>query len=180
MISLYREGKREAGAKLHWEVRHQYVGILNLCQRYKVTHEYAISRVRTESQARARFINAFALVAMPAVAVLGVLLAYILIKQILGPIRQLALSTVPADPGARVPDEVKALSSRVHSLIEDVDQAQTELERSQEHLLQSGKLAMVGKLAAGVAHSIRNPLTSVNFRLHSLKTFPGDVPFPAG
>ena len=57
-----------------------------------MTHEYAISRVRTESQARARFINAFALVAVPAVAILGVLLAYILIKQILGPIRQLALS----------------------------------------------------------------------------------------
>jgi signal transduction histidine kinase len=170
VISLYREGKREAGAKLHWEVRHQYVGILNLCQRYKTTHEYAISRVRTESQARARFINAFALVAMPAVALLGVLLAYILLKQILGPIRQLALSTAPPEPGARVPDEVTALSSRVHSLIENVDQAQIELERSQEHLLQSGKLAMVGKLAAGVAHSIRNPLTSVNFRLHSLKT----------
>ena len=169
VISLYREGKRDAGAKLHWEVRHQYVEILNLSNRYKVTHEYAISRVRTESQARARFINAFALVAMPAVAVLGLLLAYILIKQILGPIRQLALATAPASPGRRVPDEVEALSSRVHSLIEDVDQAQTELERSQEHLLQSGKWAMVGKLAAGVAHSIRNPLTSVNMRLFSLK-----------
>ena len=97
----------------------------NLCQRYKVTHEYAISRVRTESQARARFINAFAMVAVPAVAVLGVLLAYILIKQILGPIRQLALSTAPADPGAQVPDEVKALSYRVHSLMEGMDQAQS-------------------------------------------------------
>jgi signal transduction histidine kinase len=170
VIALYREGEREAGAKLHWQIRHQYVEILNLCQRYKVTHEFAISRVRTESRGRARFLNAFALVAMPAVAVLGVLLAYILIKQILGPIRQLALSTVPPDPGRPLPDEVTALSSRVYSLIEDVDQAQTELTRSQEHLLQSGKLAMVGKLAAGVAHSIRNPLTSVNFRLHSLKT----------
>ena len=68
-----------------------------------------------------------------------------------------------------MPDEVAALSNRVHSLIEDVDLAQTELTRSQEHLLQSGKWAMVGKLAAGVAHSIRNPLTSVNMRLFSLK-----------
>jgi len=169
VISLYREGRREEGAKLHWEVRRQYVEILNLCRRYKLTHEYAISRARTESRARARFINAFALAAIPAVAVLGVWLAYILIKQILGPIRQLALETAPANPDTRVPDEVKALSSRVHNLIEDVDQAQTELTRSQEHLLQSGKWAMVGKLAAGVAHSIRNPLTSVNMRLFSLK-----------
>jgi signal transduction histidine kinase len=169
VIALYREGKKEAGAKLHWEIRHQYVEILNLCRRYKLTHEFAISRVRTESKARARFINAFALVAMPMVAVFGVLLAYILINQILGPIRQLALESAPAQPGVRVPDEVEALSSRMHSLIEDVDQAQTELERSHEHLLQSGKWAMVGKLAAGVAHSIRNPLTSVNMRLFSLK-----------
>jgi signal transduction histidine kinase len=106
---------------------------------------------------------------MPGVTILGVLLAYILIRQILGPIRQLALETAPANPGSPVPDEVKALSRRVHSLMENVDQAQSELERSQEHLLQSGKWAMVGKLAAGVAHSIRNPLTSVNMRLFSLK-----------
>jgi signal transduction histidine kinase len=169
VINLYREGKRQAGAKLHWEVRQQYVEILNLCRRYKLTNESAISRVRKESQARAGFINVFALAAISGVAVLGVLLAYILIKQVLGPIRQLALETGPANPVTRVPDEVKALSSRVHSLIEDVDQAQIELERSQEHLLQSGKWAMVGKLAAGVAHSIRNPLTSVNMRLFSLK-----------
>ncbi|MFZ5447176.1 MAG: ATP-binding protein [Thermodesulfobacteriota bacterium] len=169
VIGLYQDGQREAGAQLHWQVRQQFVDILNLCQRYKLIQEFVISRVRTESQARARFINAFALAVVPAVALLGVLLAYILIKQILGPIRQLALETAPVNPGAPVPDEVKALSSRVHSLIEDVDQAQTELERSQEHLLQSGKWAMVGKLAAGVAHSIRNPLTSVNMRLHTLK-----------
>jgi signal transduction histidine kinase len=145
------------------------VEILNLCRRYKLINESAIARVRKESQARAGFVDVFALVAISGVAVLGVLLAYILIKQVLGPIRQLALETAPANPVTRVPDEVKALSSRVHSLIEDVDQAQIELERSQEHLLQSGKWAMVGKLAAGVAHSIRNPLTSVNMRLFSLK-----------
>jgi signal transduction histidine kinase len=164
--SAYTEAMRETIAQIDTQY-HQYV--INLCKRYKVTHEFAISRVRTESRARARFINAFALVAMPAVALLGVLLAYILIKQILEPIRQLALATAPATLGTRVPDEMVALSNRVHSLIEDVDQAQTELTRSQEHLLQSGKWAMVGKLAAGVAHSIRNPLTSVNMRLYSLK-----------
>jgi signal transduction histidine kinase len=169
VIKLYQEGKREEGAQFHWEVRRQFTSLIELCERYKLIHEYAIARVRTESQARARFINAFALAAMPVVGALGLLLAYVLVKQILGPIRRLALETAPVNPGTDVPDEVKALSSRVHSLIEDVDQAQSELERSQEHLLQSGKWAMVGKLAAGVAHSIRNPLTSVNMRLFSLK-----------
>jgi signal transduction histidine kinase len=50
-----------------------------------------------------------------------------------------------------------------------VDETRTELERSKEHLLQSEKLVMVGKLAAGMAHSIRNPLTSVKMRLFSLR-----------
>jgi signal transduction histidine kinase len=169
VIGLYREGRREAGAQLHWQVRQQYIDILNLCRRYKLIQENRIARVRAESRARARFINGFALVVVPLVVVLGVLLAYILIKQILEPVRQLALEAAPANPAAFAPDEVKALSTRVHNLIEDVDQAHSELTRSQEHLLQSGKWAMVGKLAAGVAHSIRNPLTSVNMRLFSLK-----------
>ncbi len=169
VINLYKEGKRDEGARLHWEARRQFETIIALCQRYKLIHEYTIARVRTESQVRARYINALALATMPAIAVLGVLLAYILMKQILGPIRRLAIETAPANPGAPPPDEVKAISRRVHSLMVDMDQAQSELERSQEHLLQSGKWAMVGKLAASVAHSIRNPLTSVKLRLFSME-----------
>ena len=169
VIDLYHRGKRQAGARRHWEARRQFASLLNLCDRYKLMHEYAISRTRTESETQARLLNTFALVALPGATILGILLAYILIRQILGPIRQLALETAPANPGSPGPDEVKALSRRVHSLMENVDQAHSELERSQEHLLQSGKWAMVGKLAAGVAHSIRNPLTSVNMRLFSLK-----------
>lgn len=170
VIALYQEGNREAGLKRHLELRRQFLDLLALCDRYKVMQEYAIARARTESRAQARFVDTFALAALPVAALLAALLAYILIKQILTPIRQLALETGPS-PSVREAsgDEVKTLSRRVHSLIEDVDLAQTELTRSQEHLLQSGKWAMVGKLAAGVAHSIRNPLTSVNMRLFSLK-----------
>jgi signal transduction histidine kinase len=49
-----------------------------------------------------------------------------------------------------------------------VDQTQSELQKSRESLLQAEKMALVGKLAAGMAHSIRNPFTSVKMRLFSL------------
>ena len=42
-----------------------------------------------------------------------------------------------------------------------VEQRTTELKAMQTHLIQSEKLAGVGKLAAGVAHEINNPLTCV-------------------
>ena len=109
------------------------------------------------------------LVALPGALVMGALLLYILFHQVLEPIRLLAFGSEKGSKGGRVVNEVKALSNRVTSLMEDVDQTQTQLQQSREHLLQAEKLAMVGKLAAGVAHTIRNPLTSVKMRLFSME-----------
>jgi signal transduction histidine kinase len=168
VINLYKVGQRDQGAKLHWEIRHQFLEIYDLCENYKLVNQGMVSQIKNESLAQARFIKTLALIVMPSVVFLGLLLTYILIKQLLEPIRQLSMQTGLRAGAPGEPDEVQALSRRVHDLIVNVDQAQTKLERSQEHLLQSEKMAMVGKLAAGVAHSIRNPLTSVKMRLFSM------------
>jgi signal transduction histidine kinase len=101
---------------------------------------------------------------------LGITLGVLLLNRVLVPIRLLAL-TANRDGGVSLdePDEVKALGKKIQGLIESVDTTRIELEQSREHLLQSEKLAQTGKLAAGVAHSIRNPLTSVKMRLFSLE-----------
>lgn len=70
---------------------------------------------------------------------------------------------VPRSSGfGQVVEQVQALRDAVH-------QTQEQLDKSHENLRQAEKLAMVGKLAAGVAHSVRNPLTSVKLRLFSLE-----------
>lgn len=43
----------------------------------------------------------------------------------------------------------------------ELAKAYKELQQLQNHLIQSEKLAFIGKLAAGIAHEINNPLTSV-------------------
>lgn len=168
VIELYRSGERESGFKLHMEIRGQFLNIRALCEQYKEIHAQSIAEARSDIQDRVRSLNILALIAMPGAVILAAILVYILLNQVLEPVRRLAVGAGPAG-GTRIKDEVKELSRRVHNLMEDVDQTQTQLQQSREHLVQSEKLALVGKLAAGVAHSVRNPLTSVKMRLFSLE-----------
>lgn len=172
VIALYREGRRDEGAHRHWTVRDQFHNIYALTERFKNLHEQQIQHNQGLFTRKAHRLTTLAWAALPVALLVGVSLAVVLWSQILEPIRRLAFDqekgifTVPAEDAR---DEVQALSRRMHSLLEDVDRAHEELEESREHLIQSEKLAMVGKLAAGVAHSIRNPLTSVKMRLFSLE-----------
>lgn len=50
-------------------------------------------------------------------------------------------------------------------------QDRTEERRLENSLLQAGKLAAIGQLAAGVAHEINNPLTAINANAQMLKLF---------
>ena len=53
-------------------------------------------------------------------------------------------------------------------LEERVRKATEDLKKTQEQLIQSSRLSALGQLSAGVAHEIRNPLTSIRILIHSL------------
>jgi signal transduction histidine kinase len=167
VIELYTSGDRERGARLHEEVRNHFFKVLDYCENYKNFCTQKIQDIKASSYDQAKKLRIIAGTAVLLVLLLGVVLAFVLVNDILEPLRRL---TMEADPRASPDrtDEVKALSRSVRGLIEDMDQTQNELEKSREHLLQAEKMVLVGKLAAGTAHSIRNPLTSVKMRLFSL------------
>jgi len=168
VITFYNAGEREAGAKLHARVRSHFFRILELCEDYKDVHRKRIEFSRTKTNTQAKRLRFIAGIAVWTAILLGALLAFVLITQILNPLRRLTLDTDNVSRPVKSGNEVKAVSRRVHSLMEDVDRTKTQLERSQKYLLQAEKLALAGKLGAGVAHSVRNPLTSVKMRLFSL------------
>ena len=58
-------------------------------------------------------------------------------------------------------DEVGALIAAFNKMEEDLTQRDIELEKKNEELLQSRKLASIGTLAAGVAHELNNPLNNI-------------------
>ena len=168
VILHYKEGDRQTGARLHKETRNRFFTILDLCEEYKALHRKAIEQVREQSFLQARNLRLAAGTAILAVLILGVLLAFVLTKQILIPIRRLALEADRHVEPTGAGDEVNILSQSVRGLIKDADHTQAALDKSRETLLQAEKMASVGKLAAGMAHSVRNPLTSVKMRLFSL------------
>lgn len=59
------------------------------------------------------------------------------------------------------------VQERTRELADTVDR----LKLAQEQLLQAGKMAAVGQLAAGVAHEINNPIGFVNSNLGTLATY---------
>ncbi len=71
-------------------------------------------------------------------------------------------------------DELAVLGERFNSMIARIRQANEELRKTHEKMIQSEKLASVGILAAGVAHEINNPLGGIFNFVQMLKENGGD------
>ena len=168
VVDLYRSGNQETGAVLHEKVRKNFFMILELCETYKNLFKIKAQDVKKQSLLQAEKFRIVAGSAILIVLGLAIILIFFLVHGVLEPVRRLTLETDRNKGFEKTTDEVKTLSTSVHDLIKEYDQTQFELEKSREHLLQSEKMALVGNLAAGTSHSIRNPLTSVKMRLFSL------------
>jgi signal transduction histidine kinase len=168
VIALYKAGRRKEGAELHKTVRQQFFDILGLCDNFKFDHLKQIQQMQADNRntvARLR-IAFITTIFFQMVLVIG--LGFIFIHQILSPVHRMLQTTAKIGRTEKAANVVTALGQSINLLIQDVDQAQHELEKSRENLLQAEKMALVGRLAAGMAHSIRNPFTSVKMRLFSL------------
>ncbi|BBO79592.1 hypothetical protein DSCO28_01580 [Desulfosarcina ovata subsp. sediminis] len=168
VIKYYESGQDQSGSALHQDVRNRFFSILQMCEDYKRIQTQSIIAAKQAALTEAARLRDTATAVIVTHILLVVLLAYLLINQILNPVRALILETSRSDNIELTGNDVKTLSKSVRGLIEDVGQTQVELEKSRENLLQAEKMAMVGKLAAGMAHSVRNPFTSVKMRLFSL------------
>jgi len=69
----------------------------------------------------------------------------------------------------------EALRRSNASLDKEVQQKVAELQRIQQQLLQSEKMASIGQLAAGVAHEINNPVGYITSNLGTLKNYVEDL-----
>lgn len=169
VIEMYQSGDRKKGENLHWEVRNHFFDLNKMCQTYERLNEEEIQRLREKARQKVTRMSSFVVIGLIVSAVLGVFLAFLLVVQVIGPIRRLAKMAPEPEETDMPANEVTMLGSRVRGMMADMDRTRSELEQSQEMLMHSEKMALVGKLATEVAHSIRSPMTSINMRLFSLQ-----------
>jgi signal transduction histidine kinase len=105
----------------------------------------------------------------------GVSGAALLGRRIARPIRRLAAGTIRVSRGDffhKIPveskDEIGDLARSFNEMSAQLLRAQRQMEEANKRMVQAEKLASIGRLAATIAHEIRNPLTSVKLNIQKV------------
>lgn len=154
-------------SELHERQRVDFFRLLELCRTFRESQRDLILSIEQQSKRRSATLRLFAYTGIAIFVAVGGVFLSILYRQILTPLRGLVIRA-GGDSSEKIRDEVDSLKQSLQSMIRDFDETTGELARSRKSLLQAERMAMVGELAAGVAHTIRNPFTSIKMRMFSL------------
>ncbi len=106
---------------------------------------------------------------------IGIVGAVILANRITNPLNRLVEATIKVSKGdfsqeidISSQDEVGNLAQSFNEMSRRLQIARQKMEAANRKLIQAEKLASIGRISAGIAHEIRNPLTSVKLNIQKI------------
>lgn len=94
------------------------------------------------------------------ILILGALVAYILARRLVVPLTELARKA-PDFGEQALPDHLTSRSDELGLLARSLESARTKILLEQDMRKQSERLAMLGQIATGLAHEIKNPASAI-------------------
>ena len=123
------------------------------------------TRARQVVEAEARRYREMSIVILVTALLFGAVLCFLLVRWIVQPLEAIRkatgrimlgeMDTIPMGPAIRS-------STEGMELVESLNKMLSALEAKQNQLIQSTKLAAIGKVTAGIAHEINNPLNNIS------------------
>lgn len=116
------------------------------------------------------------MLAVPVLALLGVSIWW-LTRRSLMPLEELreTVALVPEQSWVRMPEErrgeVGELARAFNQMLDELEQVREHERETQEKFHHAERVAVVGKLAAGVAHEVRNPLAGIANLVENLERY---------
>ena len=172
-IQIYNSGSaKRASEMLLSEVGSLFEDVHRLSRKFNAASLGYIEQANSNANRRIRNDTFIVGACVALTLVLGIVLIWQFFQGVVRPVRRmLAEVSDYTQTGSRLPDdEMRAVGAYLRLLMSDVTDARSTLERSREQLIHAEKLASVGKLAASVAHEIRNPLTSIKMWLFWIRS----------
>lgn len=184
MLNLERRGKKREVQELRTgALQTQLEMTQRLCTQYYESNAQILVATGTTLHQQARRIKYWVISGALVSLMLGLGLGILLSRRFVRPIYRLVLNikgATGAENGNRVElgniSELDDLSLNVNQLINKIRAVNADLAKSQQSLIRSEKLAALGRMAAGLAHEIRNPLTAVKMLLYTLNNELSDKP----
>jgi signal transduction histidine kinase len=167
VIKNYRESDAEKITSLHLKQRDMFFRLLRMCETFSNNQWKVVLNLKNELKEKTLSIKRLAVISVTAILTACIFTFWFISRKILEPLNKIAEENISGrkyESG----DQIKKISMNFKDIKEKYNSTAYQLEKSRESLEQSERMALVGKLAAGVAHTIRNPFTSVKMRLFSL------------
>lgn len=175
VIDLFRTGQSsDAERILFTEVNDLYLESYHLCEQLIAINQRIMEDASSKVVGTVEKVTAGIVTAIGLQLLLSAALLWIFNRAVLTPLRRMAFDLRGYSPAhvheqRFLRDDVENVAKYLRLLLTDVADFRSTLESQRRQLFDAQQMATVGRLAASLAHEIRNPLTAMKMWLFSAR-----------